>query len=273
MTNKTIPAKEAVEILIVEDSPTQAQQVKYLLEQHLYSVTLANSGEQALDHLGRHRPTLVITDIIMPGMNGYELCRTIKSNEETKDIPVILLTSLANSEDVLEGLSCGADNFISKPYNEEYLLSNIENILLNMKMRKNDRVRVGVEIRFGGKNRFITSDQQQMLSMLISTYEAAVNRNKELIQSQNELRVMNERLEEMVEERTSELRAEIAERKQVEEKIQRLNEELEQKVAERTAELKNAVTHLEELNHVFVGRELKMVELKERIAELERQKT
>ena len=270
MTVKTNPSKEVVKILIVEDSPTQAEQIKYLLEQHSYSVTVANSGKQALDHLGKHIPTLVITDIIMPGMNGYELCRKIKSDEKTMDIPVILLTSLANSEDVLEGLSCGADNFISKPYNEQYLLSNIENILFNMKMRKNDRVRVGVEIRFGGKNRFITSDQQQMLSMLISTYEAAVNRNKELIQAQDELRVMNERLEEMVEERTTELKVEIAERKKAEEKVRKLNEDLEQKINERTAELRKSILQLEELNHVFVNRELKMLELKKRVAELEK---
>jgi two-component system sensor histidine kinase/response regulator len=194
MKDKTNPAEEVVKILIVEDSPTQAEQLKYLLEQNSYIVSAAGNGMEAIDLIARDRPTLVITDIVMPGMSGYDLCRKIKSDENTQSIPVILLTSLVNSEDVLEGLACGADNFISKPYNEQYLLSNIANILVNMKLRKNERVRIGVEIRFGGKNRFITADQQQMLSMLISTYEAAVNRNTELIQVQGELIKMNERL-------------------------------------------------------------------------------
>jgi DNA-binding response OmpR family regulator len=270
MTDKTNPAEEVVNILIVEDSPTQAEQLRYMLEQHSYIVAVANSGKQAQEHIDKHTPTLIITDIVMPEMSGYELCQNIKSDEKTRDIPVILLTALTNAEDVLEGLACGADNFISKPYNEQYLLSNIANILINMKLRKNERVRIGVEIQFGGKNRFITADQQQMLSMLISTYEAAVNRNKELIQAQQELTTINERLEEIVDERTSALTAEIVERKGAEEEVRKLNEDLEQKIDERTTELRETISQLEELNHVFVDRELKMVELKERITELEK---
>ncbi len=213
MTTEISPVKETVNILIVEDSPTQAEQLKYLLEEHSFNVTIAANGTEALECVETNPPTLVITDIIMPGMNGYELCRKIKSDEGIRDIPVILLTSLVSSEDVLEGLACGADIFISKPYSEEYLISNIANILVNMKLRKTERVRVGVEIRIGGKNRFITADQQQMLGMLMSTYEAAVIRNTELIQAQEELTALNDRLEEMVEERTAELKIEIAERK------------------------------------------------------------
>lgn len=210
--------QETVSVLIVEDSATQAEQLRHLLEKNSYMVTMSQNGNEALKILEKFVPTLIISDIVMPGMNGFELCSKIKSNDTTKDIPVILLTSLASTEDVLEGLACGADNFISKPYNEQYLLSNIANILVNINLKKNERVRVGVEIRFGGKNRFITADQQQMLSMLISTYEAAVNRNKELLQAQEELETINERLEELVEERTAELSTEIDERKKADER-------------------------------------------------------
>jgi two-component system sensor histidine kinase/response regulator len=237
MNAKTDTTEEIVHILIVDDSPTQVEHLKYILEQHSYSVTAANSGRQALAHIGKKIPALVITDIVMPEMSGYELCQKIKAEEKTKDIPVILLTSLSSTGDVLEGLACGADNFISKPYNEQYLLTNIVNILINTKLRKNERVRMGMEIQFDGNKRFITADQQQMLSMLISTYEAAVNRNKELIQAQNELTTMNERLEDLVDERTAELRVEIAERKQAEEKIRLLNRELEQRIIDRTFQL------------------------------------
>jgi PAS domain S-box-containing protein len=221
MNAKSNPSEELVEILIVEDSPTQAEQLRHLLEQHSYRVTVANDGKQALALLGEHPPALVITDIVMPEMDGYELCQRIKADERIQNIPVILLTSLSNSEDVLEGLAAGADSFITKPYSEEYLLTNLRQILTNRQLRKGERVRIGVEIRFAGKTRFITADQQQMLTLLISTYEAAVHRNAELIQTQNELKALNERLEDMVEERTAALRVEITERKRAEESLQK----------------------------------------------------
>jgi PAS domain S-box-containing protein len=205
-----------MDILVVEDSPTQAELLRYLLEQHSYGVTVADNGMRALEYIDKKMPSLVISDIIMPGMNGYELCKRIKAEEKSRDIPVILLTALTDSEDVLEGLACGADNFLTKPCNEEYLLSTITQILDNKKFYKSERVRIGVEIKFAGKTRFITADQQQMLSLLISTYEAAVSRNRELIKAQNELRSLNDHLEDMVAVRTASLSAEIAERKRAE---------------------------------------------------------
>ncbi|MCK9211237.1 MAG: PAS domain S-box protein [Ignavibacteriaceae bacterium] len=159
----------------------------------------------------------------MPEMNGYELCKEIKAGESTMDIPVILLTSLARSEDVLEGISCGADNFITKPYREDYLISHVEQILANKKLHNSERVRIGVELVFGGKRRFITAGQQQMLTLLVSTYEAAVQRNDELVQTQDDLKKLNDHLEEVVTERTAELSAEIEIRKRAEDRITKLN--------------------------------------------------
>ncbi len=196
------------EILIVEDSLTQAQNLKHLLESGQYRVKVAGDGRHALAIIGEHKPDLVITDIVMPEMNGYELCRKIKDGAGTRDIPVILLTSLTNPEDVLEGLSCGADNFITKPFNGEYLLLHVGQILANRRLIPVERIRIEVEIVFGGKRRFITADQQQMISLLLSTYEAAAQRNAELIKTQEELEILNDRLEEIVEERTSELQSE-----------------------------------------------------------------
>ena len=214
------------QILIAEDSLTQAEQLKYILEKNDYKVIVAKDGKEALEKVIKHKPSLVISDIMMPEMNGYELCNEIKSNEAIFDVPVILLTSLSNSEDILEGISCGADNFITKPYREDYLISHIEQILANSTFRKNDKVRVGVEIFFGGKRRFITANQQQMLTLLISTYEAAVQKNSELIQTQDELKKLNEHLEELVIERTSELMEEITIRKQAEDALRERVKEL-----------------------------------------------
>ena len=212
-----------VTILIAEDSATQAEQLKFLLEKQNYNVIVAKDGKEAFGFVVKDKPSLVISDIIMPEMNGYELCKEIKAGDGTMDIPVILLTSLARSEDVLEGISCGADNFITKPYREDYLISHVEQILANKKLHNSERVRIGVELVFGGKRRFITAGQQQMLTLLISTYEAAVQRNDELVQTQDDLRKLNEHLEELVTERTAELSAEIEIRKRAEDRITKLN--------------------------------------------------
>jgi len=224
MNIKKDASENMIEILIVEDSPTQAEVLKYLLEQHGYTVLAATNGKQALAFLDNHEPALVISDIVMPEMDGYELCRQIKSANRKQDIPVILLTSLSNAEDVLDGLECGADNFITKPYNEEYLLMHVEQIIANRKLFRNERVRIGLEIMFGGKRRFVTADQQQMLTLLISTYEAAVRKNAELVKTQDMYKLLNERLEDMVKERTGALTEEVAERKRAEEVLKESEE-------------------------------------------------
>ena len=92
-----------VEILIVEDSPTQALHLKHILMQHDYSVTVARDGKDALKRMREQKPTIVISDILMPEMDGYELCRHIRSDEALKYVPVILLTQLVDPRDVIRG--------------------------------------------------------------------------------------------------------------------------------------------------------------------------
>ena len=86
--------KEIEEILVVEDSLTQAEQLKFILEKRNYKVTIANDGVKALEYINKSMPDLVVTDILMPQMDGYKLCQKIKEDDRLKHIPVILLTSL-----------------------------------------------------------------------------------------------------------------------------------------------------------------------------------
>jgi diguanylate cyclase (GGDEF)-like protein/PAS domain S-box-containing protein len=181
----------SIDILIAEDSRTQADLLGFLLEQHGYRVTIAANGKQALEAAQAQKPTLVISDIVMPEMDGYELCKAIKSDEKLRDIPVILVTTLSDSQDVIRGLECGADNFIRKPYDERYLLSRINYLLMNLDMRKEHKMQVGVEINLGGQKYFINSERQQILDLLISTYEQAVHINTELKQRETELEYSN----------------------------------------------------------------------------------
>jgi len=181
-----------IDILIAEDSRTQAEQLRFLLENQGYRVTVAVNGKLALAAAQAQKPALLISDVMMPEMNGYELCKAIKSDEELKDIPVILVTTLTDPQDVFQGLECGADNFIRKPYEERYLLSRIEYLLMNTELRKDNKMQVGVEIKLGGQKFFINSERQQILDLLISIYEQAVDLNTELKQRETELEVSNQ---------------------------------------------------------------------------------
>jgi signal transduction histidine kinase len=249
MDGKRNPTSSEVAILIVEDSPTQAAQLEYILEQHGYQVSVSKNGKEALTSISGHKPTIVISDISMPEMDGYQLCQRIKTDENLKDIPVILLTSLSDSKDIMRGLDCGADNFITKPYDEDYLLARVEYFLSNWELRKSTRVQMGVEIFFAGQRHFINPDRLQILDLLLATYETAVQKNQQLIKTQDESRALNEQLEEKVAERTTALIAENAERKRAEEEIKKLNAELERRVIERTSELAAANKELEAFSY------------------------
>ncbi|WP_258239790.1 EAL domain-containing protein [Pseudidiomarina homiensis] len=174
-------------ILVVEDSPTQAAELCYLLESNGCDVSMARNGMEALSFLENNRPTLIISDIVMPEMDGYQLCRQIKHNEALNDIPIILVTALADPGDVIRGLTCGADNFIVKPYSEKYLLSRIQYFLINSELRSHERMQLGFEVLLNGERHFITSSRQQILDLLISTYEQGVRLNSELREKHDEL--------------------------------------------------------------------------------------
>ncbi|HEY3244929.1 MAG TPA: response regulator, partial [Phycisphaerae bacterium] len=118
-----------IEILIVEDSQTQAELLRNLLEGRGCRVTVAGDGRQALAAIERRRPTLVVSDIEMPVMDGYELCHAIKHNPQLADIPVILLTSLSDPADVLRGLEARADYYLTKPFDKGFLLARVEAVL------------------------------------------------------------------------------------------------------------------------------------------------
>ena len=135
-----------IEILIAEDSHTQAMHLKRILQKKGYRVSVTHNGEEALASIKKTIPTIVVSDVVMPEIDGFELCRQIKSEDKYKDTPVILLTTLSEPEDIIKGLECGADHFITKPYEEDFLLSHIQYIFYNKELRKNSVADFGVEI-------------------------------------------------------------------------------------------------------------------------------
>jgi len=184
----------SVEILIAEDSPTQAEKLQYLLEEHGYTVVTAPDGRQALAAARRRKPALIVSDVMMPEMDGFALCGEIKRDGQLKNVPVILLTTLSDVGDIMKGLECGADNFIRKPYEERYLLARVDYLLMNNELRKNQKMQMGVEIYLGGQTHFITAERQQIVDLLISVYEEAVHISEELKVRQRELADSNSTL-------------------------------------------------------------------------------
>ena len=182
-----------VDILVAEDSLTQAMKLLHVLEQHGCRASHARDGKEALALLAKHVPTLVITDVNMPEMNGFELCRRIKNDPKLKELPVILLTSLSAPQDIIHGLECGADNFVVKPYEEDFLLSRLVTVLANRNLGMAADVRE-IPIYFAGQRYVINSARRQILNLLLSTYETAVKTNEALLAAQEALKAAQEQL-------------------------------------------------------------------------------
>ena len=188
-------AKETTksQILVVEDSRTQAKKLQFILANNGFKVTTCHSGEAALEVLEEFQPDIILSDIIMPGIDGYELCRQVKTNDTLKDIPFILLTRLEQANDVLTGLQCGADQFLTKPWDENFLVSHLWSALKNRDARRDHNLsKDGVYVALGGREFPISADREQILDLLISTYENAV-------QKTHELRETNARLQDALE--------------------------------------------------------------------------
>jgi sigma-B regulation protein RsbU (phosphoserine phosphatase) len=181
-----IPDLDA-EILIVEDSATQSLKLRHVLERHDYKVQSVTNGREAFESLASKLPTLIITDVNMPEMDGYELCRRVKDNPRLRQIPIILLTSLSDPKDILRGLECGADNFIVKPYDEGFLLSRVQYVLANLELRSRAGADDVPEIFFAGHKYRLTTDRIHSIDLLLSTYETAVQKNLELSKATEQL--------------------------------------------------------------------------------------
>ncbi len=179
--------EEKVKILIAEDSPTQALKLQEFLEKNDFDVIVAKNGKKAVDLIQKEKPLILISDVIMPEMSGYELCAWVRNTEEFKDMPIILLTSLSDPENIIKGLEAGADNFVTKPYSEKFLLARIHYITSNLEFRGISETEMGIEIYFSGKKHHITSSRMQILDLLFSAFENAVEKNKELQQTNKEL--------------------------------------------------------------------------------------
>jgi diguanylate cyclase (GGDEF)-like protein len=180
-------------VLIVEDSRTQAAVLRHLLQQNGYEAVVATDGREALVLAHQRIPDLVVSDIVMPIMDGYATCQALKAEASLSDVPVMLLTSLSDTTDIVKGLQAGADYYLTKPYDPPYLVSMIRSIISKKpqsQYSKNDAIEVEVD----GQQYLIGAGRRQMLNLLLSTYSNAVLQNRVLLQTQHELRTLNAQL-------------------------------------------------------------------------------
>jgi signal transduction histidine kinase len=174
-------------ILIVEDSRTQAEGLRLLLTREGYEVQLALTGEEGLLKTDIQFPDLIISDVTMPKMDGFAFCHALKSSDATRQIPVILLTSRTSPVDIIKGLEAGADNFIPKPYEDDYLLGRVSRIFEQLELRKESSLDMEVALTVGGRKITVTADRQQIVELLFSTFEQMSENFDQLAQTNQQL--------------------------------------------------------------------------------------
>ncbi len=185
-------------ILFAEDSPIQGIVLRRLLTSRGFQIEWGKNGQEALDILGRFTPDLIISDVEMPVMDGYEFCKHVKANLEWKKIPVIICSSLSEPEDIMKGIEVGANGYVTKPYEETFLMYRIESLLNNPLEDEIDLE--PIEINYAGKNYSISASKMHILQLLLSIYENTVKQNKELMSAQIEIGQKAQQLERSLDE-------------------------------------------------------------------------
>jgi two-component system, NtrC family, sensor kinase len=185
-------------VLIVEDSPTQAQQLALLLEDAGFAPQTAPDAERGFDHLLREPFDLVLSDLLLPGDSGFDLCRRIRADARVRHLPVVVLTSQADPINVLRGLEAGADGFMTKDREPEEIIGRLRRTLEGCAQHPT----------LGGENRTrvvfldcqfeLNAGREQLLNVLLAAFEDVVHLNRKYKSSEGELRKVNAQLRESV---------------------------------------------------------------------------
>ena len=116
---------DSLSVLVVDDVPLNILLIKKMLSQYTFKLRTANGGQAALDAIAQQKPDLVLLDLMMPGIDGFEVIRRLRADEKTKDLPIIILSALNSEQDISKGFQLGANDFINKPIIMEKLLSSV----------------------------------------------------------------------------------------------------------------------------------------------------
>ena len=132
-------------ILIVDDTPANIQALAAILKNKGYQISAATNGKQALEVLARVQPDLILLDVMMPEMDGFETCRRLKEDERWRQIPVIFLTSKTETSDIVQGFELGAVDYVAKPFNTHELLARVNtHLTMDRLRRENERLLLSI---------------------------------------------------------------------------------------------------------------------------------
>ncbi len=207
-------------ILIVDDNHNNLEVLSETLTRAGFQISVAIDGENALEQIEYYKPELILLDVMMPGIDGYQTCQRIKSNPDTFDIPIIFMTALSDTEHKVRGFALGAVDYITKPFQREEVLA---------------RVRVQLQLRNLART---LEGQNRMLKTEILQRERV----------ENSLTKLNQELEKRVEERTNKLSRTLKTLRQAQVELVQQKKDLEIRVRERTAELAKSMADAEKAN-------------------------
>ncbi len=116
-------------VLIVEDEPNIVVPLQFSLEQKGYQVFVAESGEEAMDQIAGHKPDLILLDIMLPGIDGFEVCQSVRQNAETRNTKIIFLSAMGRDIDVAKGMALDADAYIIKPFSILKVMEKVDSLV------------------------------------------------------------------------------------------------------------------------------------------------
>jgi two-component system phosphate regulon response regulator PhoB len=134
-------------ILVVDDEEDLLELVRYTLAKEGHSITCVDTGEKAVDSVQRKLPDLIVLDLMLPGIDGLEVCRRLKRDLNTRDVPIIMLTAKSEERDVVQGLDGGADDYITKPFSPRVLLARVKSLLRRKDVELRSQQETTIQIR------------------------------------------------------------------------------------------------------------------------------
>ena len=164
-------------IAVIEDNKTNIKLIRYQLEAEGFDINIEETGSAGIEMIRNQKPDMIILDIGLPDINGFEVCKKLRKDPITKDYPIIMLTAKGDDRDKIEGLSLGADDYITKPYNAKELILRINNLLNRSKIIKDNNGLKKIkeleidyfkrEVKVKGKLAKLTFSEYQILNLLI----------------------------------------------------------------------------------------------------------
>jgi two-component system cell cycle response regulator len=168
-------------VLVVDDVAANVKLLEAKLSSEYFDVLTAYNGPNALEIAETELPDVILLDVMMPRMDGFEVCRQLKANRRTVDVPVVMVTALSDTANRLRGLEAGADDFLTKPVNDVALFARVRSLVRLKRMMEELRVREGICSKFGGGDTPVSEDTGPARIMIVDDDEFAVARMTETL--------------------------------------------------------------------------------------------